>query len=115
MCAELHKAIADSLKESNQRLTEDSRLRGKRKRNEGFYAEFDESQDSSVTTTDFTYTESTRNTESHSDMELCDSDQECVRRVVGEWGFKVIKTDVGNHVVLVNGLLKKLFIFCLHS
>lgn len=82
MCAELHKAIADSLKQSNQQL-EDSennesrsvQLRSKRKRNEGFYAEFDESQDSSITT-DFTYTESTQNTESQSDMELCDSDHE---------------------------------------
>lgn len=87
MCAELHKAIADSLKQSNQHL-EDSennerssgtprsvQLRNKRKRNEGFYTEFDESQDSSITT-DFTYTESTQNTESQSDMELCDSDNE---------------------------------------
>lgn len=50
-------------------------MRSKRKRNEGFYAELDESQDSSVTT-DFTYTESTQNTESQSDMELCESEPE---------------------------------------
>lgn len=81
MCAELHKAIADSLKQNNQQLDDGEnnenrsvQLRNKRKRNEGFYAEFDESQDSSVTT-DFTYTESTQN-ESQSDMELCDSDHE---------------------------------------
>lgn len=83
MCAELHKAIADSLKQNNQHLEDGEtkenarsvQLRSKRKRNEGFYAEFDESQDSSITT-DFTYTESTQNTESQSDMELCDSDNE---------------------------------------
>lgn len=82
MCAELHKAIADSLKQNNQQLDDGEnnenrsvQLRSKRKRNEGFYAELDESQDSSITT-DFTYTESTQNTESQSDMELCDSDHE---------------------------------------
>lgn len=82
MCAELHKAIAESLKNSNQQLEDgenkdnrSAQLRNKRKRNEGFYAEFDESQDSSITT-DFTYTESTQNTESQSDMELCDSDHD---------------------------------------
>lgn len=90
MCAKLHKAIADSLKNSNQHLDDEENsesvtrnvvLRNKRKRNEGFYAEYDESQDSSVTT-DFTYTESTQNTESQSDMELCESDQEYSSRIL---------------------------------
>lgn len=89
MCAELHKAIADSLKKNNQHIQDNSNiesqrksdLRNKRKRNEGFYTEFDDSQHSSVTT-DFTYTESTQNTESQSDMELCESDQEFTPRIV---------------------------------
>lgn len=90
MCAELHKAIADSLKKNNQHL-QDSKtaesqpkivvLRNKRKRNEGFYTEFDDSQDSSITT-EFTCTESTQNTESQSDMELCESDHEFAPRIL---------------------------------
>lgn len=90
MCAELHKAIADSLKKNNQHLQDSTNadsqsknviLRNKRKRNEGFYAEFDDSQDSSITT-DITCTESTHNTESQSDMELCDSDHEFAPRIL---------------------------------
>lgn len=90
MCAELHKAIADSLKKNNQHLQDSANtdsqvknvvLRSKRKRNEGFYTEFDDSQDSSITT-DITCTESTQNTESQSDMELCDSDHEFAPRII---------------------------------
>lgn len=58
-------------------------LRKKRKRNEGFYTELEESQDSSITT-DITCAESTQNTESQSDMEVCNSDNENVGKMNGD-------------------------------
>ncbi|XP_063931087.1 uncharacterized protein LOC135143150 isoform X2 [Zophobas morio] len=81
LCAELHKAIADSLS-NNKVITQDAEKMGRsrRRRSQAFYHELDDSLCSSLT--EFTNTESSQcYEEDHSEVESYESDSEDTQRV----------------------------------